>query len=65
LVFTLIEFDHGIGGRSTYKGPAKHDFGYLQSISLKDENHLWATRLVTAENTADSKPVDSGTMGGG
>ncbi len=22
---------------------AKHDFGYLQSLSLKDENHLWAT----------------------
>src|ERR1035441_5948939 len=25
------------------EGLAKHDFGYLQSISLKDENHLWAT----------------------
>lgn len=21
---------------------AKHDFGYLQSLSLKDENRLWA-----------------------
>src|ERR1039458_6000170 len=25
------------------EGLAKDDFGYLQSISLKDENHLWAT----------------------
>ena len=25
------------------EGLAKHDFGYLQSISLKDENHLWVT----------------------
>ena len=34
--FSLIEFDQGIGDRSTYGSPAKHDFGYLQSISLKD-----------------------------
>ena len=41
--FSLIEFDQGIGDRSTYVRPAKHDLGYLQSQSLKDENHLWAT----------------------
>ncbi len=27
--FSLIKFHQGIGGRSTYGGPAKHDFGYL------------------------------------
>jgi hypothetical protein len=24
------------------EAPAKHDFGYLQSILPKDENQLWA-----------------------
>jgi hypothetical protein len=24
-------------------GPVKRDFGYLQSLSVKDENHPWAT----------------------
>src|ERR1035438_10381010 len=33
---SLIEFHQGIVDRSTYEGPAKHDFGHLQSISLKD-----------------------------
>jgi len=31
-------FHQGIEGQSTYVRPAKHDFGYLQSISLKDDN---------------------------
>src|SRR5580658_860465 len=39
--FSLIEFHQGIGGRSTYRSPAERDFGYLQSISLEDENQLW------------------------
>jgi hypothetical protein len=25
------------------RSPTKRDFGYLQSISFKDENHLWVT----------------------
>src|ERR1039457_1358119 len=33
---SLNEFDQGIGDRSTYGSPAKHDFGYLKSISLKE-----------------------------
>src|ERR1700675_1207468 len=33
--FSLIEFDQEIGDRSTIIRPAKHDFGYLQSTSLK------------------------------
>src|ERR1035438_6418435 len=41
--FALIEFHQGSEARSTYGSPAKRDFGYLQSLSLKDENHLWAT----------------------
>jgi len=39
----LIEFHQGSEARSTYGSPAKRDFGYLQSLSLKDENHMWAT----------------------
>jgi hypothetical protein len=26
------------------EGLAKHDFGYLLPISLKEENRVWATR---------------------
>ena len=41
--FPLIESHQGSEARSTYGSPAKRDFGYLQPLSLKDENHLWAT----------------------
>ena len=42
-MFSLIEFDHGTGDRPSYGGPAEHDFGYPQSISLKEENRVWTT----------------------
>ncbi len=46
-------FHQGIEGRSTYGRPAKHDFGYLQSLSLKDENHLWATICKLKKETTE------------
>ena len=51
--FSLIEFDQGIGDRSTYGSPAQHDFGYLQSTSLKDENHLWAAMCKLKKETTE------------
>jgi hypothetical protein len=51
--FSLIEFHQGIEGRSTYGRPAKRDFGYLQFLSLKDENHLWATMCKLKKETTE------------
>src|SRR5208283_2234817 len=54
LAFSLIEFDHGTGDRPSYGGPAKRDFGYLQSILLKDENHLCAPMCRLKKETQGS-----------
>ena len=51
--FSLIEFAHGTGDRPSYGGPAKHDFGYLQSILLKDENQLWAPMCKLTKETTE------------
>src|ERR1017187_3086574 len=59
----LIEFHQGSEARSTYGSRAKRDVGYLQSLSLKDENRLWATMCKLKQETTECFAANVGRNG--
>ena len=59
---SFIEFHQGSEARSTYGSPAKRDFGYLQSLSLKDENRLWAMMRKLKQEKTECFAANVGTI---
>jgi hypothetical protein len=44
------------------EGLAKHDFGYLQPISLKEENRLWAMMRKLKQEKTECFAANVGTI---